>query len=199
MNSGSSQNRLVILLACAAAFGLISTWWLHQAPDASGPTALEGLLSQNKTTTRPASISQGALMAISLPDHTGKTHTLAEWQGRPIVINFWATWCPPCVKELPILAKFAGQSHFSDVAVIGIAMDSPKEVQDFLKAHPLPYTVLQESQGIAENLGTRLGNPAGSLPFSAIINRRGVVVETRLGPWQEGELEAHVAPLLAGD
>lgn len=198
MNS-QSQLRLVILLACAAAFGLISTWWLHQAPDANGPTALDGLLSSKSNITHPATISQGALMATSLPDSAGKVHTLAEWQGRPMVINFWATWCLPCVEELPILVKFAGLPRFSDVAVIGIAMDSPKDVQAFLKTHPIPYTILQESQGIADNLGGRLGNPAGSLPFSAIVNRRGIVVETRLGAWKEGELEAHLAPLLAGD
>jgi thiol-disulfide isomerase/thioredoxin len=198
MSPAPSQNQLIVLLACAAAFGLLSTWWLHQAPEAKGPTALDGLLSQNKA-FKPATISQGALMAISLPDSLGHTHTLAEWQGRPIVLNFWATWCLPCVEEIPTLAKFAGQKQFSDVAVIGIAMDSPKDVQSFLKTHHLPYSILQESGGVAENLGSRLGNPAGSLPFSAIINRRGVVVETRLGPWKEGELEAHIQPLLAGD
>jgi thiol-disulfide isomerase/thioredoxin len=186
------------MLACAAGFGLLSTWWLHQAPEANGPTALDGLLFQNKV-LKPATISQGALMAISLADPSGHAHTLAEWQGRPIVINFWATWCLPCVEEIPTLAKFAIQKQFSDVAVIGIAMDSPKDVQSFLKSHTLPYSILQESGGVAENLANRLGNPAGSLPFSAIINRRGVVVETRLGPWKEGELEAHVLPLLAGD
>ena len=196
MPSGSSQNRLVVALAFAAAFGLLSTWWLHQAPEGSGPTALDGLIAHQQK-TQPVTISQGALMAISLPDTDGRNRTLAEWQGRPMVINFWATWCLPCVNELPVLAKFASEKKFSDVAVIGIAMDAPKEVQSFLKTHILPYTVLQESQGVADSLGARLGNPAGSLPFSAVVDRRGRVVETRLGPWQEGELEAHIAPLLA--
>jgi thiol-disulfide isomerase/thioredoxin len=199
MNPGTSQTRLVILLACAAAFGLLSTWWLHQAPDAHGPTALDGLLSSQSKTPHPATISQGALMAISLPDPSGKPHTFAEWQGRPLVINFWATWCLPCVEELPTLAKFSRQSKFADAAVIGIAMDAPKDVDAFLKSHTLPYTILQESQGIADDLSGRLGNPAGSLPFSAIVNRKGIVVETRLGPWKEGELESRIAPLLTAD
>lgn len=178
MNSGRPSIRIAPLFVVAVLFGLLSTWWLHQTP-------------QN-----PVTISQGALMAMTLPDAEGHPHTLAEWQGRPIVINFWATWCLPCVEELPTLSQFASQPEFADVAVIGIAMDTPQAVQTFLKTHHLSYPVLQESQGIGENLQSRLGNPVGSLPFSAVINRQGRVVETRLGPWKKGELESHLRPLL---
>jgi thiol-disulfide isomerase/thioredoxin len=196
MNTGSLFNRRLIVLSFAAALILFAAWYLQQNPEGKSLSVLDALFSPASPKT---TISQGALMAISLPDPAGRTHTLAEWQGRPMVINFWATWCLPCVKELPILAKFATDQKFSEVAVIGIAMDAPKEVQSFIAFHRLPYSILQESQGIADQLGARLGNPSGSLPFSAIVNRHGVVVETRLGPWREGELEAHMSPLLAGD
>ena len=203
MNS-SSQFRLIVLLAIAAAFGLLSTWWLHQAPG-SGPLSARDALQAGIGSRLPAhqgepvpgvEISTGALMATSLPDPAGKPHTLGEWSGRPLVINFWATWCDPCRAELPLLTAAAQRPEFQSVTVVGIALDEAPAVREFLQGHALGFPVLVEADSIGQALAGRLGDGAGALPFTALVDRHGTVVETRLGPWKAGELEARLAELV---
>lgn len=202
MNSKRSYLQLG-LLAVAATFGLASTWWLHQAPDATPLTAraaqqggIGSRLPAHPGEPVPGvSISAGALMATSLPDPAGKSHALGEWEGHPMVINFWATWCDPCRAELPLLTAAIRQPAYKDVAMVGIALDDPAAVGDFLKSHPLGFPVLVESGSIGQALAGRLGDGEGALPFTALVDRHGNVVETRLGPWKEGEIETRLAQL----
>lgn len=145
----------------------------------------------------PVSISTGALMALSLPGADGERHSFAEWQGKPLVINFWATWCLPCREELPLLRALSRDPRFAATTIVGVAIDDPAAVQTYLRQKPLGYPVLLEQGGVAEQLAARLGDPDGGLPFTALLNREGRVVETRLGPWHAGELETRLAQLLA--
>ncbi len=142
-------------------------------------------------------ISTGALMAIRLQDADGKPRTLAEWQGKPIVINFWATWCNPCREEMPLLSRLAKAPANADAVVLGVALDNPESVHGFLTAHPTGYPILVDQDSVGENLASRLGDSSGALPFTAIVDRNGVVVETRLGPWKDGELDTRLAALRA--
>ena len=192
------------MLALAAAFGLSSTWWLHQTPTQLALTAQQGLQASQaspqlkaagNTQAAGVSISTGALMAISLPGPDGKPHTLAEWQGRPLVINFWATWCDPCRAELPLLNAAAQNPALKGATVLGIALDEGKAVQAFLGSNPMSFPVLIDANSVGEGLAGRLGDSTGALPFTAILDRSGVVVETRLGPWKNGELEARLTQL----
>ncbi|MDE3009946.1 MAG: TlpA family protein disulfide reductase [Pseudomonadota bacterium] len=202
MNSANPK-RLIILLALAAAFGLGSTWWLHQPPVDSPLSASQARRSGigSRLPAHPGEavpgvdISAGVLMATSLPDANGKSHTLGEWSGHPLVINFWATWCDPCRAELPLLTAAAHKPEFKDVTVLGIALDDASAVREFMQGHALGFPVLVDANSIGQALAGRLGDGEGALPFTAIVDRRGQVVETRLGPWSAGELEQALARL----
>lgn len=125
----SRSNWLILGLAvlAAAAGGYIQ----HRF----GPPAAE--------TTHSAMIGQ-PLPAISLPDLDGKLHALDDYRGRRMLLNFWASWCAPCLEEMPALA--AAQEKFGEHAliVIGIAMDEPGNVRRFLAEHPVNYPILMD-------------------------------------------------------
>ena len=113
---------------------------------------------------------------------------MAEYQGRPLLINFWATWCPPCIKELPEFDRFS-RSHATQLRVVGLAIDSLVPVQEFLKKQPVGFAI-----GLAGFAGTdlarSLGNSAGALPFTVLLDARGEVVQRKLGETRLAELEA---------
>ena len=111
---------------------------------------------------------------------------LAEWRGKPLLINFWATWCPPCVKELPEIDRFA-RSHAQQLQVVGLAIDTLGPVQEFLKKLPLGFPVgLAGSSG--SELARALGNRGGALPFTVLLDASGSVAQRKLGQTQYDEL-----------
>jgi thiol-disulfide isomerase/thioredoxin len=128
------------------------------------------------------------LWGMSFPRPEGGDLVMAELRGRPLLVNFWATWCPPCIRELPELDRFA-RSHDQQLRVVGLAVDNLKAVQEFLKKQPLGFAV-----GLAGFAGTELsrslGNSAGALPFSALLDAQGAVVQRKLGETHYAELQA---------
>lgn len=113
---------------------------------------------------------------------------MADLRGKPLLINFWATWCPPCVKELPEIDRFA-RSHVQQLQVVGLAIDSLGPVQEFLKKLPLSFPT-----GLAGVSGTELsrslGNHAGALPFTVLLDASGKVAQRKLGETRRDELVA---------
>jgi thiol-disulfide isomerase/thioredoxin len=128
------------------------------------------------------------LWSLRFPRPAGGELVMAELRGQPLLINFWATWCPPCIKELPEFDRFA-RSHDKQLRVVGLAIDSLVPVQEFLKKQPLGFAV-----GLAGLAGTDLarsmGNSAGALPFTVLLDAKGAVVQRKLGETQHAELEA---------
>jgi peroxiredoxin len=129
-----------------------------------------------------------ALLSARLPDLSGKERRLSEWSGRVLVCNFWATWCPPCVEEIPLLnaamARFSGRG----VEIVGIAVDSAPNVARFIKQTPLAYPILiAGADGI--DLLRGLGDRSGGLPFTVVLDRSGSIAETKLGAYRAAELE----------
>ncbi len=112
---------------------------------------------------------------------------LAELRGRPLLINFWATWCPPCVKELPEIDRF-WRSHGQRLTVVGLAIDSAEPVRAFLQRAPVGFAI-----GLAGFAGTELsrslGNRAGALPFTVLLDAQGQPVQRKLGETSYAELE----------
>ena len=111
---------------------------------------------------------------------------MATLRGKPLFINFWATWCPPCVKELPEIDRFA-RSHAQQLQVVGLAIDTLGPVQEFLKKLPLGFPVgLAGASG--SELARALGNRGGALPFTVLLDASGSVAQRKLGQTQYDEL-----------
>jgi len=123
------------------------------------------------------------------PDLDGRTRALEEWQGRPVLLNYWASWCGPCIKEMPDLDAFASAQAEDGVQVIGIALDEAETVRAFLQRVPVGYPVLIEAvPGGESGSSGQFGNTHGVLPYSVLLDAQGRVVRTRLGPLSVEEL-----------
>ena len=134
-----------------------------------------------------------ALPAITLPDLDGTPVALAGFGGRPLLINVWASWCGPCVEEMPALAAFAAAQPANGVQVLGLALDSRDGVRDFLARVPVGYPIVLDTPGPAD-ASVRLGNAQGLLPYSVLVDAHGRIVKQKLGPFQAGEIEAWATP-----
>ena len=138
----------------------------------------------------PAVVDAGSepidLWSQRFPRPEGGELVLAELRGKPLLVNFWATWCPPCVKELPEIDRFA-RGHTRQLQVVGLAIDSLAPVQAFLQKLPLSFPI-----GLAGMSGTELsrslGNSAGALPFTVLLDAAGKVAQRKLGETRYDEL-----------
>ena len=125
---------------------------------------------------------------IALPDTEGSLHRLSQHRGRPVLVNFWASWCGPCIEEMPELARFAARHADSGPQVVGLALDTHEAVLDFLGNVPVYYPIVIETPGPAD-ASVRLGNTRGLLPYSVLVDAEGRIVKQKLGPFEAGEIE----------
>ncbi len=147
--------------AAAAAAGAGLAWWrLH--PQEALPDAVQALWNQQFQTP------------------TGETLPLATFRGKPLLLNFWATWCPPCVEELPMIEAFWREHAYQGLQVLGLAIDQPSAVRRFLERQPLAFPVGLAGLGGTE-LAKSLGNETGSLPFSVFLATDGRIFAKKLG------------------
>lgn len=135
------------------------------------------------------------LMAASIPDLQGRPRSLGEWQGSVLVVNFWATWCPPCLKEIPEFIRMQDKLGHRGLQFIGIAADQPEKVREFAAKYKINYPVLLAEMDIIE-IASRAGNKAGGLPFTVIIDREGKWVRSESGALEEQRLGELLEPLL---
>jgi thiol-disulfide isomerase/thioredoxin len=168
--------RAILVAAGAGALAAGAGWRLWQAREApeaapSGDDAVDDFWS------------------LELPSPTGATLALRAFHGRPLVVNFWASWCPPCVKEMPDLDRFARDFAGRGWQVLGIAIDQVEPVQRFLQQTPVSFPiVLAGNEGLS--WVRRLGNPAGGLPFSIHLGPDGRIVRRKLGATTLEELSS---------
>lgn len=111
----------------------------------------------------------------------------AAYAGRPVLINLWASWCGPCVTEMPALQSFAREQGANGIQVVGIALDDAEAVRAFVERTGVAYPILLDTPGPAD-AGVRLGNPKGVLPFSILVSSDGRLLKQRIGPFEEGEI-----------
>ena len=148
-----------------------------------------------KTDKVAASGAVEALFAASFPDQIGATQSLNQWRGKVIVVNFWATWCPPCREEMPELSAFQDQYRSRDVVVLGISTDDVAKIRDFVQASPTTYPLLSgdfEAMALAESLG----NNKGILPYTVLLRPDGSVSSAYLGRLDMKILEKDVLALI---
>lgn len=132
-----------------------------------------------------AAVSAFWQSSFNQPD--GRPLAMAGLRGAPLVLNFWATWCPPCVREMPEIDRFARQFASEGVRVVGLAIDNAAPVREFLARAPVSYSIVLAAAEGAE-LSRRLGNQRGGLPFTAFFDRRGKLAQRKLGETTAAEL-----------
>jgi len=175
--------RTVVVVVIAAVLGIGTGLWFaghHTRPAIAPPPQRAAVAAAQPGDPMPA---------ITLPDIHGHPVDLAGFRGRPLLINVWASWCGPCVEEMPALTAFADAQGDSGVQVLGLALDTPEGVRDFLTRIPVTYPIVLDTPGPAD-ASVRLGNAQGLLPYSVLVDAEGRIVKQKLGPFSAGEIEA---------
>ncbi len=157
-----------------------------------GAAALGAGFAWRKLNPPVASPVAQAFWARRFAGLDGAQLAVAGWRGQPLLLNFWATWCPPCVKELPEINQFYGEAKSKGWQVLGLAIDQAEPVKAFLKKTPLDFPIaLGGPDGLS--LVRELGNPAGGLPFSVVFDETGEIRWRRLGVTTLQDLRALAA------
>ncbi len=157
----------------AAAAGVGAAWWRLRPHD----TALPADFWQTR---------------FERPE--GGELVLANFKGKPLVLNFWATWCPPCITELPLLDRFHKEQQARGWTVLALAVDSPTPVREFLQKRPLAMPVgLAGLDGV--EFGRALGNEQGGLPYTLVLGSDGQVRARKLGALKEADIAAWTASI----
>lgn len=121
-----------------------------------------------------------AFWALQFETPAGSTLMVSRLRGRPLLVNFWATWCPPCVEEMPLLSDFSTQNASKNIQVIGIAVDQIEPVRRFLVRTPVRYPIALAGLN-GTSLSRDLGNSSGGLPFSVFFSSDGRVRARKIG------------------
>jgi thiol-disulfide isomerase/thioredoxin len=141
-----------------------------------------GLTQHDAKVTSTSSNDSAAittLFGLSFENPKGESIPLSIYRGKPLVINFWATWCPPCVEEMPELSEWY-KTEGSSVAIVGIGIDSPSNVREFVAKNKISYDLLIAGMGGTE-LSRLLGNSTGALPFTVVISPKETITLKVLG------------------
>lgn len=153
------------------------------------------LLTHAQFQKTPWPAAQGAPV-LGLTDLQGQHWTTASLKGKAVVLNFWATWCPPCVEEMPELSELHQRYETRGFGVFGIGIDSAAKIAEFQTKTPVSYPLAVGGLGATE-LGRAFGNQGGMLPFSVLLDRQGRIAQRVLGRIKLTVLEPAVRNLLA--
>lgn len=166
------RRRRALYAIAAAAAGLAGAglaWWRHT------PAPVDPAL-------------EAQLWGLEFDTPAGPRLALQSLRGQPLLINFWATWCPPCIEELPLLNAFYQENRLKGWQVLGVAVDKLAPVQAFMGRQPLTFpVVLAGMDGLS--LSRYLGNQAGGLPFSVLIGASGAILHRKIGKLSEQDLK----------
>ncbi len=185
MSTSPPRTSLMVVAAVAAVLGMgTGAYYFTRAPETTRFAAVDRAAA---VPARPGD----AMPAIILPDVDGTPVDFARFAGRPLLINVWASWCGPCVEEMPMLAAFAAAQPADGVQVVGLAIDTPDGVRDFLDRVPVTYPIVIE-QPAQDDASVRLGNAQGLLPYTVLVGADGKIVKQKLGPFADGEVERWV-------
>lgn len=196
-----STTRVVLVALAAGVLGAVASL-MTAGPGPFLRTELgQRLLGAGLSATAPAppagvtvAVRGDRIPALELPDLVGRRTLLASLHtGRPVLVNVWASWCGPCIEEMPELQRFATAQGANGVQVVSIALDDAINVHEFLQKIPVLYPILLDVPGPAD-AGVRLGNPKGVLPYSILVSADGRLLKQRIGPFAHGEIDTWAHP-----
>ncbi|MDE2598261.1 MAG: TlpA family protein disulfide reductase [Rhodocyclaceae bacterium] len=163
---------------------------------AIGAAALGFFFGQPQTPAPTPAVAGAAdkLRGLTLSTPEGKAASLKDWEGKIRVVNFWATWCPPCREEMPEFSAVQQKLGGKGVQIVGIGIDTPDNILAFQKKNPVSYPLLMGSYDTLR-LTVELGNTSTALPFTVILDRQGNIAHTKIGKLNATELEKLLTPL----
>lgn len=185
-----NEKRAAMLLGVTSVLTLATVGFLgYRLYSMSQAPSQEDLAKQARASRQisaeSAQTGVDALLAMTLPDLKGTPQALAQWKGKIMVINYWATWCPPCVEEMPMFSRLQERHAAQGVQFVGIGMDETERMQAFAQKTPVSYPLLVG--------GTEpKGNPAlivRGMPYTVVLGRDGKVAFSMYGGLKEAELE----------
>ena len=175
---------------------IIATAALALLAGVAGFVAYRFLSPTTDTVLTPAS-SRALAPDLSLPTLDGGVIRLNDLRGKLVLINFWATWCAPCLKEIPVLVQMQDRYAARGFQILGPAMDDPEQIRLMLPRLKIQYPILIGDTAIASAMDA-LGDTLGALPFSVLISANGYVLARKHGEYEAEELsrliEAHLPP-----
>jgi thiol-disulfide isomerase/thioredoxin len=180
------RSHLLGYAAVAVLFGAAGAWVATNQKEAPPPL----------TASAPPGVRGPveALLSHSMADDKGTLQSLSQWQGKPLLVNFWATWCAPCVQEMPELSALQASGKYGKLQVIGIGIDSPSNIAAFAQKLKIAYPLYVD--GVAgTDLARQFGNTQGGLPFTVLIGADGEVKKTYLGRLKFDQLQRDLAAL----
>lgn len=133
---------------------------------------------------------------IRLPDREGRSRSLSEWNGKLVILNFWASWCGPCREEMPMLDRMHLRYADRGIEVVGVAAEGSTDALAFLAQNPVSYPILINAPDDPVDVSLHLGNTQSVLPYTALIGRDGHVLATRMGNFSEKSLQEWITPYL---
>ncbi len=183
------QQLMIVLVAFSAALaGFALSVWLsrQQAVPVAAPATSAHTVDVSARPPAPR---------FTLNDLEGQPHSLDDWHGKVVLINFWATWCPPCVHEIPELVQLQQELGPQGLQVVGISDESAEAIRGFMEKVSFNYPVLRNplEQG---DLSINYGNSQGILPYSVLIDRQGRIRQVYRGALQFDTLRSDLQPLL---
>jgi thiol-disulfide isomerase/thioredoxin len=154
------------------------------------------LVSRPPSAPEPPALAPAALFAAEFVDERGARQPLGRFQGRILVINFWATWCGPCREEMPAFSRLQARWSGRNVQFVGLSAEEPEPVARFGRSLGINYPLWTGGDAVSE-LSRRLGNRLGVLPFTVIVDVDGRVLEARVGAYSEAELDQRLTSISA--
>ncbi|WP_295995450.1 TlpA disulfide reductase family protein [Rugamonas sp.] len=194
------KNNLIAIAVIALAFGAAGAWYgSHQnQKEAAALAAIAPVPAPASAAAAPGAAGATGpvdkLFQQSLPDSQGVKQALAQWKGKPMLVNFWAPWCGPCVREMPELSALATSEAGKKLQIIGIGIDSQANIAEFAGRMKISYPVYVGGME-GTDLSRDLGNTAGGLPYTVLIGADGQVKKTYLGQLKFEQLRADLATL----
>ena len=189
-----TMKRRTIIFGGAGLAAIATTAWLAWQSTSRRAPAANRAVGMPGSAPRKLEPNPRALYEATLPDLTGRPVALKRLLGRPVVANFWATWCAPCVEEMPHLDALS--KSFSNIQFVGIGIDTASNISQFVTKIPVSYPLYVAGHaGIA--LVRELGNAAGGLPFTVLLDAEGHIFDTILGQVSPEDLSARIDRLVA--